>query len=155
MSHTIIVIDRTRRLRRPSFLKSPMEALLEAEDQPPSTIEVLITDENGIRELNKQFRGIDSATDVLSFPSGDGPEATHTLGEVAICLPIAEAQAAARGVPLESEVACLAVHGGLHLLGYDDETEEGRRVMVDKMNAIVSANGFPVVDDWGSIYARN
>jgi probable rRNA maturation factor len=126
--------------------------MLEAEDQPPSTIEVLVTDAEGIRELNAEFRGIDLATDVLSFPAGEGPESERLLGEVAVCLPIAEEQAAERGISLESEVACLAVHGGLHLLGYDDATDEGRREMIDKMNAIVSSCGMQVRDEWASIY---
>lgn len=155
MSHRIVVIDRTRRVRAPGFLRAAMEALLEAEDQPPSTIEILVTDADGMRALNAEFRGIDRATDVLSFPAGEGPEVERILGEVAICLPIAEEQAEARGVSLESELACLAVHGGLHLLGYDDATDSGRKEMNAKMNAIVTSRGFEIVDDWASIYARN
>jgi probable rRNA maturation factor len=121
--------------------------MLETEDQPPSSVEVLITDADEIRRLNSEFRGIDRVTDVLSFPDGEG-----SLGEIAVCLPIAEEQAAERGISLESELGCLAVHGGLHLLGYDDDTEDGRRQMIDKMNAIVSRAGFETHDEWGSIY---
>jgi probable rRNA maturation factor len=121
--------------------------MLETEDQPPSSVEVLITDADEIRRLNSEFRGIDRVTDVLSFPDGEG-----SLGEIAVCLPIAEEQAAERGISLESELACLAVHGGLHLLGYDDDTEDGRRQMIDNMNAIVSRAGFETHDEWGSIY---
>lgn len=125
--------------------------MLESEDQPPSTVEVLITDADEIRRLNADFRGIDRVTDVLSFPDGSGP-GEKSLGEIAICLPIAEEQATERGISLESEVACLAVHGGLHLLGYDDDTEEGRLQMIDKMNAIVSQAGLETSDEWASIY---
>jgi probable rRNA maturation factor len=121
--------------------------MLETEDQPPSSVEVLITDADEIRRLNSEFRGIDRVTDVLSFPDGEG-----SLGEIAVCLPIAEEQAAERGISLESELGCLAVHGGLHLLGYDDDTEDGRRQMIDNMNAIVSRAGFETHDEWGSIY---
>ncbi len=124
-----------------------LETMLESEDQPPSTVEVLITGADEIRRLNSEFRGINRVTDVLSFPDGDG-----SLGEVAVCLPIAEEQAAERGISLESELACLAVHGGLHLLGYDDKTDESRREMIDKMNAIVSAVGLDTHDEWESIY---
>jgi probable rRNA maturation factor len=155
MSHTIIVIDRTRRVRRAGFLKSAIEALLEAEDQPPSLVEILITDADGIRELNRGFRGIDRPTDVLSFPAGNGPEASHILGEVAICLPIAEEQAQTRGVTLEAELACLAIHGCQHLLGYDDDSEKSRAEMIRRMNAIAASLGHQVVEDWGSVYARN
>jgi len=127
--------------------------MLETEDQPPSTIEVLITDAAEIRGLNAKFRGIDRVTDVLTFPDGGGPGGS-SLGEVAICLPIAEEQAAQRGMSLEAELACLAVHGGLHLLGYEDDTEEGRSEMIAKMNAVVSAVGFETRDEWGSIYGE-
>ena len=152
MKHRIVIIDRTKRLRRPTFLKAPLEALLEAEDQPPSSVEVLVTDADGIRALNAEFRGIDKPTDVLSFPAGEGPEEERLLGEIAVCLPIAEEQAAERGIPLEAEVACLVVHGGLHLLGYDDATETGRAEMIDKMNAIVSSCGMQIHSQWASIY---
>jgi len=121
--------------------------MLETEDQPPSSVEVLITDADEIRRLNAEFRGVDSVTDVLSFPDGEG-----SLGEIAVCLPIAEEQATERGISLESELACLAVHGGLHLLGYDDDTEESRRQMIDKMNAIVLQSGLDTHHEWGSIY---
>lgn len=126
--------------------------MLESEDQPPSSIEVLICDAEEMASLNAEFRGVSEPTDVLSFPSGAGPEQEASLGEIAVCLPIAEAQAEAREVSLESELACLAVHGGLHLLGYDDNTEQERSEMIEKMNRIVSSCGFEVRDDWGSIY---
>ncbi|MDQ2986849.1 MAG: rRNA maturation RNase YbeY [Armatimonadota bacterium] len=127
--------------------------MLDSEDQPPSTIEVLVTDSVGIRELNASFRGIDRVTDVLSFPAGEGPESgTRLLGEIAVCLPIAELQANDRHISLETELACLVVHGGLHLLGYDHVTEDDRSVMIDKMNAIVATCGMETHNEWGSIY---
>jgi probable rRNA maturation factor len=155
MKHTIVILDRTGRIDRPNFLKAALEAILDAEDQPPSSVEVLITDEQEIRSLNNQFRGIDASTDVLSFPAGAGPEVDHTLGEIAICLAIAQRQAAARGVTIESELACLAVHGCLHLLGYDDGTDADRDEMIAKMNAAVSSCGHDLADEWGSIYTRS
>jgi probable rRNA maturation factor len=154
MKHTVIVIDRSRRIRTTGFVKAAIEALLEAEDQPPSAVEVLLTDEEEILSLNREFRGVSKSTDVLSFPSGDGPEEPRSLGEIAICVPIATEQALARGVTLHSEIACLAVHGGLHLLGYEDDTDGGRREMIEKMNAVVTSVGFEVAGDWGSIYAK-
>jgi rRNA maturation RNase YbeY len=152
MKHRIVVLDRTKRLRRTGFLKGPIEALLDAEDQPPSCVEILIADADEIRGLNLEFRGVDSATDVLSFPAGDGPESVRLLGEVAVCLPVAERQAAERGISIETELSCLAVHGTLHLLGFDDETDTGRAEMIEKMNAIVSACGMQTVSEWASIY---
>lgn len=126
--------------------------MLNSEDQPPSTVEVLITGADEIRRLNHEFRGIDRATDVLSFP--DGGSETESIGEIAVCLPIAEEQAEERGISLESEIACLAVHGGLHLLGYDDATEAGRQEMIEKMNGIVSKSGLETDTEWASIYGE-
>jgi rRNA maturation RNase YbeY len=154
MTHTIVVLDPSKSLRSAEFLKRVLTAMLESEDQPPSTLELLIADDEEIRLLNATFRGVDSPTDVLSFPHGCGPDPEGpTLGEIAVCLPIAERQATMRGVSLESELACLAVHGGLHLLGYDDATESDRQVMIQKMNDIVRSCGHDTREDWGSIYS--
>ncbi len=76
--------------------------------------------------LNKQWRGKDRPTDVVSFPNGtEDPAGARHLGDIAICLEIAQAQADDRGHGLERELSLLAVHGLLHLLGYDHETDDG------------------------------
>lgn len=76
-----------------------------------------------IRQLNRQFRGIDKATDVLSFPAGDNEEAN--LGDIAISVDTASAQAKENGLKFDEEVAQLILHGLLHLCGYDHETDDG------------------------------
>ena len=76
-----------------------------------------------IRQLNRQFRGIDKATDVLSFPAGDNDEAN--LGDIAISVDTASAQAKENGLKFDEEVAQLILHGLLHLCGYDHETDDG------------------------------
>src|SRR5207253_2628312 len=83
----------------------------------------LITSDDELRRLNRQFRKHDHATDVLSFPSLHGDD---SLGEVAISFPRAGYQATAYGVPLEQEVEILMLHGVLHLLGMDHETDQGQ-----------------------------
>lgn len=115
--------------------------MLETEDQPPSEVSVLITDKDTIQKLNREFRDVDEATDVLSWPM-TGPDITghHVLGDIAICADIAESQAKAHGQELDIELACLAVHGGLHLLGYDDDTEIGQNEMDMKMQKIMNAS---------------
>ena len=85
--------------------------------------------------MNCQYRRIDSPTDVLSFSQRDGSITSsisscslpgpEILGDVVISLDTAKRQALQHGFPLEDELALLAVHGILHLLGYDDETVEG------------------------------
>ncbi len=136
-------------------MREALEAMLDSEDQPPSEISILLTDADGIRRLNRGYRGIDHPTDVLSFPLGDGPEVSELqmLGDIAICLPVADKQAANNGIPLETELACLAVHGGLHLLGYDHRTEADRRAMNDKMNRIVASVGLIPAVAWSSNYS--
>lgn len=91
-------------------------------------ISVTFTDDEKIRELNRRFRGIDRATDVLSFPlfeDGEGlPDMPDMLGDVVLSLERARAQAQEFGHSFEREVAFLTVHSVLHLLGYDHETSE-------------------------------
>lgn len=72
-----------------------------------------------MRRLNREFRGKDHATDVLSFP-GEPP-----LGDIAIAVPTARRQARERGHSLRVELRVLALHGLLHLMGYDHETDQG------------------------------
>lgn len=72
--------------------------------------------------LNERFRGVPKATDVLAFPS----DSRGYLGDVAISLPAARRQAEARGHSVAREVQILALHGWLHLLGYDHETDGGK-----------------------------
>ena len=74
-----------------------------------------------IRELNRQFRGIDKATDVLSFPA-DEP---NNLGDVAVSVETAASQAKDNGLSFDHEIAQLILHGLLHLSGYDHETDNG------------------------------
>ena len=80
-------------------------------------ISLLITDDETIKELNNDFRKINKATDVLSFPM----EEENMLGDIAISLDTARRQAADAEIALEREIAFLFIHGMLHLLGYDHE----------------------------------
>ncbi len=83
----------------------------------------LVGDEE-MRRLNHDFRGLDRPTDVLSFPGDATPEGDH-LGDVVIATSIAERQASARGHGLATELRVLILHGALHCLGYDHETDDG------------------------------
>ncbi len=87
-------------------------------------VTVLLTTDTGIRRLNREFRGKDKATDVLSFPV---PEmAGGEAGDLAISVVTARKQAAARGHALRVELKVLMLHGLLHLAGYDHETDTGQ-----------------------------
>jgi probable rRNA maturation factor len=80
-----------------------------------------------IRELNRSFRGLDSVTDVLSFPAGADPFAGSetNLGDIAISVDRAEQQAKDNDLELDQELGQLILHGLLHLCGYDHETDNG------------------------------
>ncbi len=105
---------------------------------------VVITDDESIQALNRDFRGLDEPTDVLAFgeekpgPFVLAPGEPAYLGDIVISLERAEAQAQERGVPLKSELQLLLVHGILHLLGYDHHTEEAQRQMWERQDAILS-----------------
>ena len=110
-------------------------------------VSVTFTDDEGIRELNRDHRGIDRVTDVLSFPltdfdGGDEPptdEPSVALGDIVISLERARAQAEEFGHSFEREIAFLCVHSMLHLLGYDhvnsdEEDAEMRRRQSEILN---------------------
>jgi probable rRNA maturation factor len=102
--------------------------------RPRATVSVVLTGDERIRELNRDFRETDGPTDVLSFPLADpedlaDPSRAVFLGEIYISLERARAQAAAARRPFALEVAHLAVHGVLHLVGYDHATASDRRRM--------------------------
>lgn len=87
-------------------------------------LSVLVTDDAGIRRLNREFRGKDKATDVLSFPSGGGPTppgAAPFLGDLAVSLDTARRRAREDGRSLAAELSRYLAHGLLHLLGHDHE----------------------------------
>lgn len=83
----------------------------------------LVTSDLELRRLNRDFRKEDHATDVLSFPAADSSD---FLGDVAISFPRARQQAADHGHSVEQEIEILMLHGVLHLLGMDHETDRGQ-----------------------------
>jgi len=106
------------------FLESLAAAVIEAERVPPAELGVLVTDNETVRRLNREYAGEDASTDVLAFSMQEGeefvsPDDVLRLGEVIISYPTALRQAKEAGRPVEDEIAHLLVHGTLHLLGYD------------------------------------
>lgn len=94
-------------------------------------VAILLTDDAEMHALNKQWRGMDKPTDVLSFP-GDGPEIPgqpQYLGDIAIGYDTALRDAEAMGRPFEAHMAHLLIHGFLHLMGYDHIEPEDAKVM--------------------------
>ena len=123
----IEVVNRQRKVRiDPEHWESFSENALMAIRQEPADVTIAFVSDRQIKELNRRFRGIDKATDVLSFPAGDetGGE-TPNLGDIAISLERAGIQAQENRMTLDEEIAQLILHGLLHLCGFDHETDKG------------------------------
>src|SRR5712691_7665704 len=125
----IEVVNRQRRrtmdpTRWQAFAKKALKAL----GRGRNNIAIAFVSNRQIRELNKRFRGVNQATDVLSFPAHYEEfeqSAELSLGDVAISVERAASQANDSGLEFDDEVAQLILHGVLHLCGYDHETDNG------------------------------
>ncbi len=95
--------------------------ILQLADQPQSDATLVLSDDEQLQTLNSTYLGIDAPTDVLAFPGGEADPETGViyLGDVVISYPRAVSQAADGGHPIEAELQLLAVHGMLHLCGFD------------------------------------
>lgn len=137
------------------LIREAVETTLDFEDFGNACeVSVTFTDNDGIHELNKKFRGVDKPTDVLSFPlfdydgvSEEPPvdEILNNLGDIVISLEKAKEQAAEYGHSFKRETAFLCVHSMLHLLGYDHEkSEEEDRDMRARQTEIMRIMGLEV-----------
>ncbi|MDD5329817.1 MAG: rRNA maturation RNase YbeY, partial [Sulfuricella sp.] len=88
----------------------------------------IVGEEEG-RTLNRDYRGKDYATNVLTFAYDDAPPGTPLFGDIALCAPVVAREAAEQGKPAEAHYAHLTIHGVLHLQGYDHETDAEAREM--------------------------
>ena len=109
----------------------------------PDEVGLTLVGEEKIQQLNRDYRGIDAPTDVLSFPMQEPGETQaggepDLLGDVVICVPRALVQAREFGHSFRRELLYLTVHGLLHLLGYDHENETEKRKMREKEEAFLS-----------------
>lgn len=121
------------------------EQVLAAESVDGSELGILVTDDEQVRELNREYAGEDKATDVLSFSLQEGeefvsPDDVTRLGEVIVSYPTAERQANEAGHPVADEVAHLLVHGILHLLGYDHAESDDARKMRAREDELLGAS---------------
>ena len=91
-------------------------------------VTVAIAPDARVRALNRRFRRQDTATDVLSFPSGE----QANLGDIVIAAGVARRQAREAGHSIQTELRVLALHGLLHLLGYDHEHDDGRMARLER-----------------------
>ncbi|MBE5990128.1 MAG: rRNA maturation RNase YbeY [Paenibacillaceae bacterium] len=144
------------------IITSVVEEAIDYEDCPyEAEINVLITDNEDIRQINQEYRNIDSPTDVLSFPMIEyespanfdhleeesydsfNPETGELLlGDIVVSVDKVEEQAEKYGHSVERELAFLIAHSMLHLFGYDHMQEEERLVMEQKQEEILSRRGY-------------
>jgi probable rRNA maturation factor len=111
----------------------------------PGEIAVRIVDEDEGRRLNREFRGKDYATNVLTFNYAYEPV---VAADLVLCAPVVEREAQAAGITLQAHYAHLLVHGTLHAQGYDHETEAEARVMESRESELLPQLGF--ADPWGA-----
>ncbi|MEY4167341.1 MAG: hypothetical protein RIR52_1165 [Acidobacteriota bacterium] len=117
------------------------QSVLDAINEPAASLSIIFVRDRRMRELNRQWRGMDRPTDVLSFayhendeengPLAMGDECQH-LGDVVISVETAERYAAKYGISFGREIDQLIIHGTLHLAGYDHETDEGQMNRLEK-----------------------
>ncbi|MGB4504205.1 MAG: rRNA maturation RNase YbeY [Syntrophaceticus sp.] len=141
-----------------ALIKEALEKVLEEEGFSRDFIDVaevsmVFVDDEKMAVLNERYRGVVGTTDVLSFPmmddeDVDGFQDEFLLGDIVISVPRALEQAQEYGHPFVKEMLFLAVHGMLHLLGYDHELEDDAKRMISKEKKVLNMIG-PVVEHDG------
>ncbi len=106
---------------QPARVRSLLARLARLTAARAGEVSVLFCGDVRMRRLNRDYRGKDRSTDVLAFPAEPGP----LLGDIVVSVPYAARRARRRGEPRSREIDRLLVHGFLHLLGYDHETDDG------------------------------
>lgn len=137
-------------------IATAVAAVLRWHDLDQGTVTVLMTDDTQMQSFNRDYRGVDAPTDVLSFPQHDDPapaagnaampvelveELDRQLGDLVIALPYTLRQAQHYGTSVAAELRLLSVHGTLHLLGYDHATPQEKSAMWSVQDAILTELG--------------
>jgi probable rRNA maturation factor len=127
-------------------LEAACLAALTHQNAPPGEISIVLVGEDRMRQFNLQFRDTDKPTDVLAFSDGsvDPDSKTTYHGDIIICIPIAKKQASVSGNSISDELSLLAVHGVLHLLGYEHDTQDSKSAMWAEQSAILQKLGCSV-----------
>lgn len=127
-------------------LVATAKMLLHAIGRDDASLSLALVNDAAIRALNREYRGKDTATDVLSFPLDDSPAVQRgevLLGDVVISVDTARRQAADYDAPLQRELYRLLIHGILHLFGHDHVRAAERRVMEREERRLAGAIGMP------------
>ena len=130
-----VIVRSARWRKRPTAKTIVKKAVLAAADTvstPRAELAIVLSDDSAIRTLNRDWRGKNAATNVLSFPAarpGKARSASPYIGDVIIAYQTVAREAVAEGKPFNHHLAHLAVHGFLHLLGYDHENDRDAQKM--------------------------
>ncbi|MDQ6930027.1 MAG: rRNA maturation RNase YbeY [Candidatus Eremiobacteraeota bacterium] len=127
-------------------VKRTAKLLLAAIGEKKSALSISFVDDRTIRELNREHRGKDKPTDVLSFPllaAGESSLGERLLGDVVISVDTARRQAAGYDATLEAEVNRLLIHGVLHVMGHDHEESAEQERMLAEERRLACAIGLP------------
>ncbi len=129
-------------------LKTVARTLLREVEEGDSAISISLVDDTEIHALNREHRGKDKPTDVLSFPLYEPGEEAHPhaerlLGDIVISVDTARRQAAEYDAPLQNEIYRLLIHGVLHVLGHDHEEPDERTRMEAEERRLAAAIGMP------------
>jgi len=155
----IEVIVRSARWRKQpraaAIVKTAVLAAAKAVSTPRAELAIVLCDDSAIRALNRKWRGQNAPTDVLSFPApapGKNQPASPYIGDIVIAYETTAREAAAEGKPFKHHLAHLAVHGLLHLLGYDHQSDREAQKMERVERAILEQIAIPDPYDTHSLY---
>lgn len=155
MTCDVEVLDQTAGAHPTDAVAGLVRAVLE-EERAHGSLTVALVDEDTIARLNAGYRDVSGPTDVLSFPEAASdaewvdPSACPQLGEIAVCPAVVARYAEEDGVPLEWQLGWTLIHGTLHILGYDHETDQGQmrareqellRRHASRLGALISEQG--------------
>jgi len=127
------------------YIKKISNFALKKENVRNGIINIILVNEEKIREINKEYRKIDRVTDVISFALEEGEKLSFSfgrlLGDIYVCIPRMKQQALEYGHSEKRELSFLIVHGILHLLGYDHMEKQDEEVMFEKQELILNEYG--------------
>jgi probable rRNA maturation factor len=133
-----------RQPRSAAIVRRAVAAAARAASTPPAELAIVLTHDSAIRALNRDWRGKDAATNVLSFPNGPVRAASRPhLGDIVIAFETVAREASAEGKPFGHHLAHLAVHGYLHLIGHDHQTDRDARRMEQLERRILARLSIP------------
>jgi probable rRNA maturation factor len=143
---TIAVVNEAGFAVEVERLQSAAASVLEQQDAAPdSSLTIVITYDAAVAALNRQYRGVDAPTDVLSFPADEPPveleDEPPYLGDLIVAYPYSVAQAQREGHDVMQSLMLLVAHGTLHLLGYDHDTAANRAEMWAAQDKALTALG--------------